>query len=165
MLHVVMLGGTHPRARIELHDVAFVDVEQLADAHDELRRQWFADPDGVHIDSWLEVDGVDGYQVRFGDAAPAVDAPRLYFLNLGGYVAGEFGEAHRYLLVVAADASQAKARARTLAHAVRWQLPHVDAVLEVDDCLPIDRVGGRYVHLIEGPHRDITQSSDYIKLS
>ena len=165
MLHVVMLGGTHPRARIELHDVAFVDVQRLEDAHDELRRQWFGDPRGVHIDSWMEVDGVDGYQVRFSDAAPAPDAPRLYFLNLGGYVAGEFGEAHRYLLVVAADAARAKARARVLARGVRWDLPHVDAVLEVDDCLPVDRVGGRYVALVLGPHRDIAQASDYIKLS
>ncbi len=165
MLHVVMLGGTHPRARIELHDVAFVDVRRLEDAHDELRRQWFADPQGVHIDSWMEVDGVDGHQVRFSDATPASGAPRLYFLNLGGYMAGEFGEAHRYLLVVATDAVQAKTRARALAHGVHWQLPHVDEVMEVDDCLPVDRVGGRYVELIPGPHRDIAQFSDYIKLT
>ena len=165
MLHVVMLGGTHPRARVELHDVVFVDTPRLADAHAELRRQWFGDPQGAHIDSWMEVDGVDGYQVRFSDAAPAADGPRLYFLNLGGYVIGEFGEAHQYLLVVAADAAQAKARARALARDICWQLPHVDAVLEVDDCLPVDRVGGRFVHLVEGPHRGIAQHSDYIKLT
>lgn len=165
MLHVVMLGGTHPRARIELHDVAFVDAASLVDAHDELRRQWFGDARGIHIDSWMEVDGVDGFQVRFSDAAPAPHTARLYFLNLGGYIDGEFGEAHRYMLVVATDAAKAKARARALAQAVKWQLAHVDAVLEVDDCLPVDRVGGRYVELLPGPHRDIAQYSDYIKLS
>lgn len=165
MLHVVMLGGTHARARIELHDVVFVDAERLPEAHDELRRQWFGDAHGIHIDSWMEVDGVDGYQVRFNDAAPGPESPRLFFLNLGGYVAGEFGEAHRYFLVVAADAAKAKARARALAQSEHWQLPHVDAVLEVDDCLPVDRVGGRYVELIEGPHRGIAQFSDYIKIS
>jgi hypothetical protein len=160
-----MLGGSHPRARIELHDVAFVDAERLADAHDALREQWFGDPRGVHIDSWFEVDGVDGYQVRFSDAGPALGAPKLFFLNLGGYVAGEFGEAHRYMLVAAADAARAKARARTLAAQARWQLPHVDAVLDVDDCLPVDRVGGRFVHLVEGPHRAIAEYNDYIKLT
>ncbi len=165
MLHVVMLGGTHPRAHIELHDVVFVDTARLPDAHAELRRQWFGDPDGAHIDSWMEVDGVDGYQVRFSDAAPAEGAHRLYFLNLGGYIDGEFGEAHRYLLVVATDVAAAKAKARALARGVAWQLPHVDEVLEVDDCLPVDRVGGRYVELIPGPHRDIAQFSDYIKLT
>jgi len=165
MLHVVMLRGTHPRARIELHDVVFVDTERLTDAHPALREQWFGDPRGAHIDSWLEVDGVEGYQVRFGDTGPAVDAPKLFFLNLGGYVAGEFGEAHRYLLVVAPDAARAKAKGRRLAAQARWRLPHVDAVLEVDHCLPVDRVGGRFVHLVEGPHRGIAQHSDYIKLT
>ncbi len=165
MLHVVMLGGTHPRARIELHDVVFIETPRIADAHDELRTLWFGEADGVHIDSWLEVDGVDGYQVRSSDAAPAAGEPRLYFLNLGGYMPGEFGEAHRYLLVVAVDAAQAKAHGRRLAAEARWQLPHVDAVLEVDDCLPVDRVGGRYVHLVPGPHRGIAQHSDYIKLT
>jgi len=165
MLYVVMLGGTHARARIELHDVVFVDAVRLADAHDELRSLWFGEKRGVHIDSWLEVDGVDGYQVRFSDAAPAPGELRLYFLNLGGYVPGEFGEAHRYPLVVATDAAQAKAKGRTLATQARWQLPHVDAVLEVDDCLPLDRVGGRYVQLVPGPHRAIAQHSDYIELT
>ena len=165
MLHVVMLGGSHPRARIELHDVVFVDTPHLADAHAELRRQWFGDPRGVHIDSWMEVDGIDGYQVRFSTTAPVADAPRLYFLNLGGYVNGEFGEAHRYLLVVATNATQAKAKARALARDITWQLPHVDAVLQVDDCLPVDRVDGRYVALVQGPHLATAQHSDYIKLS
>ena len=42
--------------------------------------------------------------------------------------------------------------------------PKADAVLDVDDCLPIDWVNDRYVHLIEGPHAGLRQYSDYILL-
>ncbi|NQD74437.1 DUF1543 domain-containing protein, partial [Pseudomonas sp. CrR7] len=38
-------------------------------------------------------------------------------------------------------------------------------VLDVDDCLPIDQVGGRYVHLVEGPHAGIVQRNAYIVLT
>ena len=74
-----------------------------------------------------------------------------------------FGEAHRYLLVVARDKAEAKQLAKQRLQA-DWLKPHTDAVLDVDDCLPIDWVNGRYVHLIEGPHAGLRQYSDYILL-
>ena len=46
-----------------------------------------------------------------------------------------------------------------LAH---WKQSHTDALMDVDDCLPIDQVGGRYIHLIEGEHRGVIQHNDYI---
>jgi hypothetical protein len=38
-------------------------------------------------------------------------------------------------------------------------------VLDIDDCLPIDLVDGRYVHLVQGAHRPIIQQNDYIVLT
>jgi len=38
----------------------------------------------------------------------------------------------------------------------------LDALLEVDDCIAIDQVGGRHVQLERGEHRGITLVSDYI---
>ena len=158
-----MLGGTHPKARIELHDVVFAWGGRLDEIHPELRAQWFGAPRGVHVDSWMEVDGIDGWQVRLSDAAPPDGAPRLFLINLGGYAAGEFGEAHRYLLVVAADAAEAKREGKRRA-AREWMLPHTDAVLAVDDCIAVDVVGGRRVVLQRGPHRATVCRSDYIVL-
>ncbi|MFR0673356.1 DUF1543 domain-containing protein [Enterobacterales bacterium AW_CKDN230030176-1A_HGKHYDSX7] len=160
MLYIVMLGGRHPRASIEVHDVVFAQGNTLEALYPDLRNAWFGSPKGLHIDSWLEVDGLEGYRVEFSQAAPPPGAPRLFFLNLGGYEPHTFGEAHRYLLVVAPD----KATAKTLGKrrmAPNWFKPHTDAVLDVDDCLPIDAVDGRYVHLVEGPHQGIVQRSDY----
>ena len=164
MLFVVMLGGKHPRAAIEVHDVLFVAAADLAGTYAQLRQGWFGIPKGVHIDSWMAVDGVDQWKVELADLAPAAGEPRLYFLNLGGYAAGTFGEAHRYGLVVACDKAEARLKGRRLM-GTGWSQAHTDAVLDVDDCMAIDQVGGRYVQLIEAPHRGIAMGNDYIVLS
>lgn len=164
MLFVVMLGGKHPRAKIEVHDVLFVVGETLADTYGQLREGWFGSPQGVHVDSWMAVDGVDGWKVELSALAPAAGAPRLYFINLGGYEAGAFGEAHHYCLVVARDKREAKAKGKARLPRA-WTQAHTDGVVDVDDCLPIDRVDGRYIHLVEGPHDGIVLGSDYRVLS
>ncbi|AZF21284.1 DUF1543 domain-containing protein [Pseudomonas sp. R3-52-08] len=164
MLFVVMLGGKHPRARIEVHDVAFAVADTLQATYPQLRDAWFGSPKGVHIDSWMAVDGVDGWKVEFSQLAPHGDAPRLYFLNLGGYEANRFGEAHHYLLLVARDKREAMSKGKQ--HLLRhWSQAHIDAVMDIDDCLPIDLVDGRYVHLVQGPHAAIIQQNDYIVLA
>ena len=163
MLFVVMLGGKHPRAKIEVHDVAFVVADTLKDAYPQLRESWFGSQQGLHIDSWMQVEGVEQWKVELSPLSPKPGSPRLYFINLGGYEARVFGEAHHYLLVVAQNKTQAKARGRTqtLKH---WSQPHTDALMDVDDCLPIDQVSGRYIHLIQGDHGGVTQRNDYIVL-
>ncbi len=163
MLLVIMLGGKHPRAKIEVHDVAFVVADSLSAAYPELRQGWFGSPAGLHIDAWMQVDGVDQWKVELSPLAPRPDAPRLYFINLGGYEQQTFGEAHHYLLVVAQNKTEAKAKGKQqmLRH---WQKPHTDALLDVDDCLPIDFASGRYIHLVEGPHKGVMQRNDYIVL-
>lgn len=163
-LFVVMLGGRHARAHVEVHDVVFAVGATLADTHAQLRAQWFGAPRGLHIDSWLEVDGVEDWQVRVADTPAPAGGPRLFFVNLGGYAPGVFGEAHRYRLVVAADADEAKRKGKAQADA-RWFKPHKDALLEVDDCLPVTTAGGRHIHLSAGPHAGIRQGSDYLVLA
>lgn len=161
MLFVVMLGGKHPRAKIEVHDVVFAIADSLEATYPQLRQGWFGNPAGLHIDAWMCVDGVEGWKVELSPLAPLPGSPRLYFINLGGYEANTFGEAHHYLLVVAQDKNQAKSRAKQ--HMLKhWQQAHTDALLDVDDCLPIDQVSGRYIHLVEGEHRGVIQHNDYI---
>ncbi|MBC9251624.1 hypothetical protein A9179_15230 [Pseudomonas alcaligenes] len=164
MLFIVMLGGKHPRASIEVHDVVFAIADSLEGTYAQLRQAWFGKPDGLHIDAWMAVDGVDGYRVELSHLAPAPGSPRLYFLNLGGYRHGSFGEEHHYLLQVATDKREAKALGKRHMPG-HWDKPHTDAVLEVDDCIPIDCVDGRYIHLSPGAHHGIRQGNDYILLS
>lgn len=163
-LFVVMLGGTHPRARVELHDVVFAFGDTLESTWPQLREQWFGDARGAHVDSWMEVDGVGQYRVRLSDAPAPAGSPRLFFINLGGYEKDVFGEAHKYLLVTANDAAEAKAKGKAQAGA-DWLLPHKDALYEVDECIPVEAAGGRHVVLVEGPHQGIQYGSDYLVIS
>lgn len=162
-LFVVMLGGKHPRARIEVHDVVFAVAPTLQATYPQLREEWFGSAKGLHIDSWLQVEGVEGFRLRWSDVQPGAGEPRLYFINLGGYEPGAFGEAHHYLLVVAANRQAATARGKQQM-ARHWRQAHTDAVLDVDDCIAIDKVGGRYVQLLPGEHAPVLMCSDYIVL-
>ncbi|WP_286913540.1 MULTISPECIES: DUF1543 domain-containing protein [unclassified Pseudomonas] len=163
MLYVVMLGGRHPGAKIEVHDVVFAHADSLEAAYPQLRSAWFGAAKGLHVDSWLAVDGVDGYRVELRQERPAAGAPRLYFINLGGYEKQVFGEAHRYLLVVAGNKAEAKALSKKRMQA-DWLKPHTDALIDVDDCLAIDQVAGAFVHLVQGQHAETVVRSDYLLL-
>ena len=163
-LFVVMLGGRQARANTEVHDVVFAIGPTIEQTYAQLRQQWFGEAVGLHLDSWMTVDGVEDWQVRLSQDAPAADAPRLFFVNLGGYVEGQFGEDHRYLLVVAADAVEAKRKALAQAQS-QWIKPHRDALLEVDSCLPVGPIGGLHVQLRAGAHAGIHSQSDYIVIS
>ena len=160
-LFMVLLGGKHPRAKIEVHDLVFATGETLQDTYNQLREQWFGLSKGLHIDAWMRVEGLEGYQIHLSPTAPAAGELRLYAINLGGYVPEEFGEAHTYGLVVAENAFEAKQKAkRQLIH--NWYKPHTDAVIDVDDCLPVDFVNGSHVHLVEGEHPALNFENDYI---
>ncbi|WP_085623534.1 MULTISPECIES: DUF1543 domain-containing protein [unclassified Pseudomonas] len=161
MLYVVMLGGRHPGAKIEVHDVVFAQADTFEQAYPQLRQAWFGSPRGLHIDSWLELHGIDGQRIELRPDAPAPGALRLYFINLGGYEREIFGEAHRYLLVTAHNKAEAKALGKQRMQA-DWLKPHTDALLDVDDCLAIDRVAGQFVHLVEGAHEPVVVRNDYI---
>lgn len=183
MLYMVLVGGHHARAKIELHDVLFVDAPApdvsvrdavsagvdvdagllLQSSYDSLHQQWFGTANSLHIDGWMAVDGVDGYQIRLCDVAPKAGDLRLFFINLGGYQPQVFGEDHRYLLLVAPDL----ASARTLAKQRRpagWSSPHTDAVWDIDDCLPIDTVDGRYVQLHAYSHLPLLWQNCYLPI-
>lgn len=151
-LFIVMLGGRHARANVEVHDVVLAVGDSLEEVYPQLKNAWFGEQQGLHIDAWQKLQTLvfenKKYQIHFTDAQPNVSDQKLWLINLGGYDANEFGELHRYILIVAQDAIEAKAKGKQH-FAGHWQKPHTDRVLEVDDCLAIDQVYGRYVQLLE----------------
>ncbi len=99
-LFAIYIGGEHPKAHIEVHDVRFVVAETIRDTYDQLRAEWWGTPGTLHIDCWAEIDHVDGHDVTLQpERAPVRD--KLFFVNLGGYDGREFAERHRNLFVVA----------------------------------------------------------------
>jgi Domain of Unknown Function (DUF1543) len=144
-LFAVYLGGRAPRCNTELHDVVFVAGTSLAATYEQLMDKWFGDPLSLHIDSWLELTAVDGYRVILSNE-PAKNPEKLFFINLGAYQPGEFTELHANTFLVGPDEQQVKQRAkRDLLRGA--QSVHTDDLYDVDDCLNITEVDGRYVHL------------------
>jgi hypothetical protein len=146
-LFAIYIGGEHPQAHIEVHDVRFVVAATIRDTYDQLRAEWWGKPGTLHIDCWAEVAHVDGYDIALRPE-PATGHDKLYFVNLGGYDGRAFAEQHRNLFVVAASIAQAKARA--LESITDWRDPHRDDLYEAEHAFALDsKIGDRlHIHLI-----------------
>ena len=142
MLYLVLLGGRHPKARLEVHDVVFVAGETLTATYADLKNSWFGSPSHLHIDGWQEVAQVDGYQVLVTAQPQPADGLKLFFIHHGGYLPSQFGEEHRYCLVVAKDHASAKQQAKQHIPA-QWDKPHADHVELLDDVSEVTIAGGR----------------------
>lgn len=158
-LFMVMLGGRHARANTEVHDVVFTVGETLEETYPQLKNAWFAEQKGLHIDAWMQIKCVKNagknYQIQLSHAQASILENKLWLINLGGYDVREFGELHRYILIIAENADLAKQRGK--AHfAQHWQKQHTDRVVDVDDCVPIDCVGGRFIQLVETENEEQT---------
>jgi hypothetical protein len=144
-LFAVFLGGRAPRCNTELHDVVFVVADSIESTYEQLMDKWFGDPLRVHIDSWLELQIVDGRRISLAPA-PVAQAKRLYFINLGAYLPGQFTELHANAFVAASDKREVKTRAK--GELLRGtQSVHTDDLYDIDDCLEIAEVDGHHIHL------------------
>jgi hypothetical protein len=157
-LFAVYLGGSAPGANTELHDVVFVTGDKVESTYQQLLERWFGSPRGLHIDSWLELDVVDGYRITLsGTRAP--ETSKLFFVNLGAYAEDEFTELHSNRFVVAESAAEAKQRTKSEWRKGGGLQVHKDNLCEVDTCLEVGTVNHQHVVLTKtgetselGPH-------------
>ncbi len=166
-LFMVMLGGRHAKANTEVHDVVLAVGNSLEEVYPQLKNEWFGEAQGLHIDAWAQINGVESehkhYQIHFTDQPSQRSQDKLFLINLGGYDTGAFGELHRYVLVVAQDVSAAKEKGKQH-FAQDWYKPHTDRVLDVDDCIAIDQVFGRYIQLVEGEYLENHWENTYLQI-
>src|SRR4051812_4577682 len=99
-LFAVYLGGRAPKANTELHDVVFAVGENIEATYPQLVEKWFGDPRGLHLDSWLELDVVDGWRISLSNS-PSSQPQKLFFVNMGAYD-DSFTELHASGFFVAA---------------------------------------------------------------
>ncbi len=104
------------------------------------------------------------YQIQFSDAQPQAEDEKLWLINLGGYDTREFGS---YIVMYSSFAPHA-AEAKQLGKQYfdqKWQKQHTDRVLDVDDCIAIDCVHGRYVALVEAEFDANIWENTYLMLN
>lgn len=148
-LFAIYIGGEHPEAHIEVHDIRFAVAPTITETHDQLRTDWWGKPGTLHIDCWAEIDHVEGYDIEL-KAEPFKGLERLYFVNLGGYDGQSFAEQHKNMFVVATSVAEAKARA--MASISTWKDAHRDDFYEAEHAFAL---GG----LIDSPlHIHLTKT-------
>ena len=148
-LFAVYIGGEHPQAHIEIHDVRFVVAKSIKGTHDRLLADWWGTPGTLHIDCHAEIDHADGYEVSLRPDKP-VGPEKLWFVNLGGYDGKDFAEQHKNMFVVATSMKVAKDRA--LATIAGWKDAHRDDIYEAELAFALDgKIGdGLHIHLTPG---------------
>ncbi|MFT6034751.1 MAG: hypothetical protein ACJAT1_000710 [Marivirga sp.] len=144
-LFAVVLGGRAKKCNIELHDVVFAVGEKIEDTYSQLLSKWFGMPNKMHIDSYMALEVVDGYEISL-EKQSQERKEQLYFINMGAYKAGDFMEHHANAFLV--DSSDAQVKTRAKKSMLRgYDEVHKDDLYDVDDLLSIKEVNGYHVHL------------------
>ena len=144
-LFAVYLGGRVEKCNTELHDVVFAVGHAIEDTYEQLMDKWFGDPRRVHLDSWLELRIVDGQRITL-HSSPSRQAKKLFFINLGAYLPGQFTELHANAFIVAESEQAVKSRAKSELLRGTQQV-HTDDLFDIDDCLEIAEVDGYHIQL------------------
>jgi hypothetical protein len=134
-LFVIYIGGTHPKAFIELHDYRFIIANTIEDTYQELKDTWWGTPESLHLDAWGVLEYVDGYKIKISDKPSPETEMNLYFVNLGGYDSKLFTELHKDVFVVAENESKAKVKA--LKQILNWESHHRDYLHEVESVVNV----------------------------
>lgn len=141
----MLLGGRAERCNIELHDIQFTTGTNIKACYQDLLAKWFGIPERMHLDSYLVLDVVDGYEITLRKAAPK-HKQKLYFINLGAYEEGVFTELHATKFLVDTSKISVKKRAKQSLLLGKDSV-HTDDLYDVDDCITISKVNGWHVHL------------------
>lgn len=162
--------GARPQGRlIEQHDVMFVIANSLSETIESVNQHWPAVKNNWHLDAWREVRRVGDYQILLSKNSLSKDGlskdnaladniladetvdnkldsqgKQLYFVNLGGYLPGQFEEFHYKTLVVAETLGKATAQVKKTAFYQDYTFDNVDtaksgvATSHVDDKHQLD---------------------------
>ena len=144
-LFSVFLGGRANNCNTELHDVVFTIGEKIEDTYLDLLGKWFGLPDRLHIDSWVDLNTVEGYKIYLSKEKK-ISNKKLYFVNLGAYEKNKFEELHESRFMVDTNKVNVKKRAKKLLLVGKEQV-HLDDLYDVDDCIEINKVSGYYINL------------------
>lgn len=140
-LFMVLLGGKPEGRHIEQHDIFFGIAKSLTELIPAFEQFWPTVK--IHIDSWREINQVNGYNVEI---IPKIESrssvAQLYFINLGGYKTGDMEEFHYKMVIAAEEKSQAIQSSMKTAFYLHCGSPHIDDKygIDVDDIYAIEDI-------------------------
>lgn len=144
-LFAAVLGGRTEGCNIELHDVVFAVSESIENAYPTFRKKWFGTQKRLHLDSYIELNCVDGYEVTLSKEQPQQNSNKLFFVNFGMYKEGYFGEYHETNFYVDTNKAHVLQRAKKDL-CIDGIQPHCDDNIVVDDIIDIAHIDHYYLH-------------------
>ena len=144
-LFMLLLGAKPSGRHTEQHDIFFCIGKTLKECVPAISSFWPEAGRSLHIDAWRNVSLVNGFKVKVVPKQEDKNTPgamKLFFINLGGYKAGEFEEYHYRQLIVAPDREMAIKDAKAAAFFARADSPHIDDKygIDVDDIYNIEDI-------------------------
>ena len=157
-LFMILLGFNWKKGGFttEQHDIIFLvgndinDPALLKQIKSSLPEE-ISQKASVHIDAYVEITQADGYRVEVfpKQSATSDSDKKLYFINLGGYLTGQFKEFHKPLLLVDTGVGTVLERAKKDSFMFEMEALHVKAIPHVDDNHSIQSVIDDYVDVAE----------------
>lgn len=145
-LLIFYLGGNMAKSHIEMHDVVFIVAKSDDEAAEKVKEKWCGTEKSLHIDSWFAAEDVEDYRITLIQNEPKEKNIHLYFVNLGYYKKGVFGESHFMTLVVASSKINAIEKAKEKCEQ-ELEMLHSDNVYDLDDCIRINEVDHYFISL------------------
>lgn len=142
-LYMLLIGASPKGRNIEQHDIFFGIGENIRDILPLAADFWPEAGSTLHLDAWREVTKVDDFKIEVLLEKDAHNDAQLFFINLGGYKAGEFEEFHYKMLAVGVDKGAAVKQSKETAFykhtGFRGATSHIDDKygIDVDDFFAI----------------------------
>ncbi|MCP9752389.1 DUF1543 domain-containing protein [Ferruginibacter sp. HRS2-29] len=145
-LFMLLLGCRVKGRFTEQHDIFFGIAKNLKELIPYMIDHWPEAKGKIHIDAWREVNCANGFLVKVIEKTQDMKLPEnemsLFFINLGGYRAGEFDEFHYKMIIAEKDTRAARRQAMKHVFFKHNTLPksdlHYKAVAHVDDKYGLD---------------------------
>ncbi|WP_350557880.1 DUF1543 domain-containing protein [Psychrobacter sp. CAL346-MNA-CIBAN-0220] len=164
-LFMIKIGGRPKGRLIEQHDMFFGVGDRIGDFVEAINTHWPEVKNTWHLDAYRQVTRVGNYRIQWQLTSSRKENEveendhnlKLFFINLGGYLTGEFEEFHHKLLIVALTQADAIKQAKqsdfykqysfkdkntpfnAAAHIDDKQQVDIDEIYDVNDLL----MGGR----------------------
>jgi hypothetical protein len=157
MIYALFLGGKHPNANVEIHDLVFVDcfdeVNKFKADKEKITSKWFGS--SCHIDAYKSLEIIDNYKI-----IPSQNTQtdlNLFAINFGGQISGIMPESHDIVFVVAKNKSEAIKKGKAKLKAKMTDI-------HLDDLLDISEITGQKFEFIKTDKTEDELVNCYIKL-
>jgi hypothetical protein len=163
-LFAFYLGGKIKGCNIEIHDVVFIIGKSNEDVLQKVKNKWIGTEKSLHLDSWIVLENVDGFDIKITGNKPNNNDLGLYFVNLGSYKKDKFGENHFMNFCIAKSRSDAIEITKNIVPRSQEML-HSDNIYDIDDCIRLDLIDNYYIEIWQSANKSkLISNNGYQKI-